>query len=318
MSKNIIFMFSGQGSQYYHMGNELYNDDLMFRESMNEIDLVVHDLLGYSIIGEIYNTNKKKSENFDRLLYTHIAIYMVEFSLAKSLIYKGVEPEYVIGTSLGEFVAATIAGVIDKETAIECVLEQAKLVEENCTKGGMLAILHDPQIYYNEKLIMDNSTIASINFKNHFVVSGSCENLNLIEKFLKEKKIINQKLPVQYAFHSKEMTKIKDSYLKFLGTKNFKKPNVKLISSLYGKVTNAIPNNYFYDLIEFPIKFTDIVSKIYNDEKCILMDLGPSGTLSNFIKYNNEIESSSILSIITPFGNNLKKSLDILKIENSI
>jgi len=103
-------MFSGQGSQYFKMGHALFVHDPIFRDWMVRLDGIVRELSGSSVVDALYSTDRGKGEIFARTLVTHPAIFMVEYSLAQSLIHANVEPDITLGASLGSFAAAVVAG----------------------------------------------------------------------------------------------------------------------------------------------------------------------------------------------------------------
>lgn len=90
MNEPLVFMFSGQGSQYYHMGKELFKENIVFRQSMHEMDAMAARRIGTSIVEEIYHPAKRVSDPFDSILFSHPAIFMVEYSLYKVLEDRGI------------------------------------------------------------------------------------------------------------------------------------------------------------------------------------------------------------------------------------
>lgn len=97
-------MYSGQGSQYYQMGKDLFDTEPIFRNEMQRLDALVRERLGVSVVDIIYDNNKRISDLFDRTLYTSPAIFMVEYAMTQTLVQKGVKPDYLLGTSLGEYI----------------------------------------------------------------------------------------------------------------------------------------------------------------------------------------------------------------------
>ena len=170
MSRPIVFMFSGQGSQYYQMGKNLFDNCPAFKRWMLRLDGIANKILGNSVIEYVYDESKNKQEQFDRLLYSNPAIFMVEFSLAQVLQEKGIKPDYVLGASLGEYASGAIAGILKYEEALEVLIKQAEIFEETCQKGGMLAILHNAELYENIPAICNNSELVAINFHSHFII----------------------------------------------------------------------------------------------------------------------------------------------------
>ncbi|MCC5467073.1 acyltransferase domain-containing protein [Pelosinus baikalensis] len=308
MKKNIVFMFSGQGSQYYHMGKELYCKNAVFRRWMSTLDDIVYKNVGLSITDEIYNKTKSKADNFDHLLYTHPAIFMVEYSLARVLIESGIEPDYVLGASLGEFTSAAVAGIISVEETIECLLKQAKLIESCCELGSMIAIIHNPELYYQVQEISLNSDLAAINYFSHFVISGNSKKLLKIEEYLINRNITFQTIPVRYGFHSSNIDSIENEYIKKIHKIFFKKPGIPIISSLLSGNAIEFSPKYFWDIARQPIYFEKTILKFEKIGQFNYIDLGPSGTLANFVKkILNKDSLSQIYDVLTPFGQDIKK-----------
>ena len=102
---------------------------------------------------------------------------MAEYALAYALEQRGIRPDYVIGASLGEHAAAAVSGVLSAEDALDCVLEQARIITETCRNGSMLAILGDPALYQDDPLLGEHSELASVNYHSHFVISGEREHI---------------------------------------------------------------------------------------------------------------------------------------------
>lgn len=220
---------------------------------------------------------------------------------------KGVTPNCVLGTSLGEFTAAAVAGVIEVEDALECLVKYAELCETHCQKGGMLSIIHQPELYDETPLMYENSELVSFNFHSHFVVAGENDKLKIIGGFLKEKGISYQVLPVSYAFHSSLMDPISEIYKNHLKTKRYQTPQIPLVSGIHGDFITKIPADYFWNVTRKPIRFLKAMNKLESIGSHLYLDLGPAGTLSNFIKYilgeDRELES---FSVMTPFIDDLK------------
>jgi acyl transferase domain-containing protein len=133
-------MFSGQGSQYYQMGSDLYSTDAVFRDAMDRCSRHVAAALGTSLSELIYQPRADRFAPFDRTLYTHPALFSVQFSLAQSLRARGLTPDVVLGYSLGEWVAHVVAGVLTPEAALDLLVHQAQVVERESPPGGMLAV----------------------------------------------------------------------------------------------------------------------------------------------------------------------------------
>jgi trans-AT polyketide synthase/acyltransferase/oxidoreductase domain-containing protein len=310
MSKVVVFMFPGQGCQYYHMGEVLYQGHPVFRDWMDRLDSMVGDMTGDSVLRFLYDRRSKPGDWFDRIRYTHPAIFMVEYALARVLTGNGPEPDIAMGSSLGEFVAAALSGVIKLEEAVEMVVKQAEIIETQCQpgEGGMLTILHDPSLYHETPLLHGFTELAGINYNDHFVVSGKNEALIEIQHFLKERDIVFQLLPVSYAFHSRWIEPAGPAYCSYLKEKQFQRPGCTFISCMTGGIIEEIPADYFWQIVRQPMRFQEALQNLEKIQNHIYIDLGPSGTLANFVKSNLTESSPSVhFTIMTPFGSDLKR-----------
>lgn len=308
-------MYSGQGSQYFQMGKELFVNNDIFRHWMMELDGLAHDLIGESVLDVMYNPASKIGDIFNRTLYTHVTIFMVECALTQVLLNRGIKPSAVIGASVGEFAAAVTAGIWDAGTGLQAVVKQAKLLESCCAEGGMLAVLHDIGIYSEAPELFEHCDIVSVNNRTHFIVSGKAENILKADRYLKNKKITSFQLPVSHGFHSSEIDPAADAYVSYLQRQTlYNKPKIPYISSLYAQRIDSLDQDYFWKVVREPIRFTDAVHSFNQFENdCVYIDLGPSGTLVNIIKMIKQNSKLTLLPTITPFNRdvqNLNKVID--------
>lgn len=295
-------MFSGQGSQYYQMGKELFEQQPLFKNTMQAGNEICLQLTGLSIIDELYHIKNRKEDLFDRTLLTHPAIFIIEYALALVLLERGIKPDYVLGSSLGEFAAATLAGIFTFETGLKMVIKQAQELEKNCMNGRMLAILDAPDLY-NIPLIRENSALAAINFHSHFVISGSFNNMLSIETHLKNQNILYQPLAVQFGFHSACIEDAAQDYLNFMESQSLKTSTLPYISCVHATQLSQIPPHHFWDCVRKPIQFQSTIERLEKKGPYIYMDVGPSGTLATFVKYQlSKHSSSEARTFLTPFG----------------
>ncbi|PKM52636.1 MAG: [acyl-carrier-protein] S-malonyltransferase [Firmicutes bacterium HGW-Firmicutes-7] len=316
MKKSIVFMFSGQGSQYYQMGRELFSNNTVFKKWMLELDYIAKSIMGESVIKEIFHMNKGKADVFNQIKFTHPALFIIQYALAQTLIEDGIRPSHVVGTSLGEFVAAAVAKVITVKEGLEGVICHAKLAEQYCAKGGMTAVMDEKTLYFHIPVIRENSELASVNYHKHFVITGEEDKLKKIHKYLKTKEIMYQELPVTYGFHSYLMDPIEEEYKKVVSKIKYRKPSIAFISSIYGTSMEKISKDYLWEVTRKPINFPKALALIEKQGKCVYIDLGPSGTLANFVKQNMDDQMErEIFATLNPFGQdsmNYKKIIETL------
>lgn len=301
-----VFMFSGQGSQYFQMGRALFDQNSTFRDSMVQMDNIVRELSGYSVIETLYSAEHTKGALFDRTLLTHPAIFMVEYSLAKSLMSAGVMPDVTLGASLGSFAAATIGGFIDVEDALTAVIRQASTLEACCEAGGMMAVLGDPALYREEFLSRD-SELAAVNFSSHFVVAAKLARLIEIEADLKTRNVTCQRLPVSFAFHSQWIDDAKVPFESFMQSIRYKAGQLPVMCCDQAKILECLPDHYFWNVTRHAIRFREAVAQLERGGAHRYIDVGPAGTLATFLKYGLPAESASkVHSVLTPYARDLQ------------
>lgn len=293
MTKPIVFMFSGQGSHYYQMGRDLFDKQQVFRYWVQSADEIFQALTGLSFINELYHKSYQKCYPFTRTLFTHPAIFSIEYALGQLLYSQGMKPDYVLGASLGEFTAAVFAKIISFETALSSIIKQAQIIEDNCLPGQMLAILQSAYLYKIDSFIQKQSELAATNFDSHFVVSGEPDRLTRLATYLDCQKIVSQKLMVAHGFHSSCIDTAAVPYAQFAGHQSFSIPNISFISCTHAELLINIHPLHFWDAIRLPIQFQRTIQMLESKNNYFYFDLGPSGTLANFIKYNLTAHSSS-------------------------
>lgn len=297
-----IFMFSGQGSQYFQMGRELFEKNGIFRGWMSRLDHIAQRSSGMSVIENLYSDAHGRGDRFDRTLLTHPAIFMVEYSLAQTLIQAGIKPDMVLGVSMGSFAAAAVAGFISVEDALTAVMQQAMVFEEFCEPGGMTAILAEPALFA-EDFLKGRSELAGVNFSSHFVVSATPAGLAGIETALKKQNIGFQRLPVSFPFHSQWIENAKGPFVSFMRSIRPRQGQVPLVCCDQMAVVSDFPDDYFWKVVRHPIRFRETVAALEQQGSRRYIDVGPAGTLATFLKYGMPATTrSTVHSILTPFG----------------
>lgn len=296
-----VFMFSGQGSHYFQMGKELFEHEPVFREWLTYFDGLARRTSGESLLDAIYS-EAHRTDVFDRTLSTHPAIFAVQYSLAQCLIHRGVAPDATLGTSLGSFVAATVAGAIDAESAMRAVIEQALALEDRCAPGGMIAVLSPPDSVV-DSIPKERFELAAVNFATHFTLSAPQEHLSQIEALLGRRQITHQRLPVSFAFHSRWIDDARPPFLSFANSLRVGRPRLPLVCCVLAETLTELPAAYLWRAVREPIRFRSAIAGLERASAHRYIDLGPSGTLAAFLKHGQLTgPGSSVHSILTPFG----------------
>lgn len=297
-----VFMFSGQGSQYFQMGKELFEKNETFHGWMVRLDEMAGRSSGDSIVDTLYSSARGKSDPFDRTPATHPAIFIVEYSLAQTLIEAGVQPDMVLGASLGSFAAAAIAGFMDVEDALSAVIRQATAIEERCEPGGMIAVLADPALFA-EEFLRGHSELAAVNFSSHFVVTAKGSELARIETELKGRAVGHQRLPVSFAFHSRWIDEARAPFVSSMRPVGRKRNRLPLVCCDQAAMVTELSDDYLWDVVRHPIRFRETIAMLERQGACRYIDAGPAGTLATFLKYElPKTTRSTVHAILTPYG----------------
>jgi len=282
--RRTVFMYSGQGSQYYSMGQELYEHDTTFRRSMDVCDDVHRTLTGKSIVAELYNEARKYDELTD-ISISHPALFSVGYSLTQVLIDRNIQPDCVLGYSLGEYIAATVAGALALEDAMAIVVQQARLLSERAAGGGMLTILSPVDHFERNPSLYADSTLASVNYDQNFVVSGSHETLVGIKARLDDLSVVSLLLPVRHGFHSPSVDPIEAEFRQFVERVPTRAPRLPMYSAARMGAMDQLDGQYFWDVIRKKVDFHGLLGRMSRESDFHFVDVGPTGTLSSFIKY---------------------------------
>jgi acyl transferase domain-containing protein/acyl carrier protein len=318
-NRPVVFLFSGQGSQYVNMGLELYKKEPVFRAEMDRCFEILKPLVDYDIKEILYPgeiTNIQKHENItgkdieeppassDQINQTEITqpvLFIFEYALAKLLMKWGISPYAMIGHSIGEYVAACLSGVFSLEEALEIVVLRGKLMQE-MPGGAMLSVSTSeseltPLLNENEDI-----SLAAVNGSSYCVVSGPYEAIDNFSKELEKKGIKNKALYTSHAFHSKMMDPVLERFEEKLKTVTFDRPELPYISNLTGNwitVEDAVSPQYWSKHLRQTVRFNDGLVELLIEENAIFVEVGPGRVLSTFVTQHPDKKTShSILNLV--------------------
>jgi acyl transferase domain-containing protein/acyl carrier protein len=289
----VIFMFSGQGSQYANMGRELYEVEPTFKEHIDicaeilrsHLDLDIRSLL-YPQHEDIETANKQLQQT----AFTQPALFVTEYALAQLLISWGVRPEAMIGHSIGEYVAATIAGVFSLEDALKIVAKRGQLMQQ-VPPGSMLAVKLPEQevqlLLDSNQLSQQSLEIAVVNSPSSCVVSGTNQAVVALEKQLSSQKIECRLLHTSHAFHSVMMEPILKAFSEVFKTVKLNAPDIRFISNVTGDwITERQATNpdYWCQHLRKTVRFSDGISQLLHQFEGVFLEVGAGKTLSTLTR----------------------------------
>lgn len=286
----VVFMFTGQGAQYVNMAREIYQSEAIFRQVCDRCCELIKPQLGLDLRQLLYPTEAKAEQAAQQLQQTAItqpALFVVEYALAKLWMSWGIRPEAMIGHSIGEYVAACLAGVFSLEDALSLVVTRGRLMQQQ-PGGAMLAVgllLDDVQHLLSE--IGEKLSIAANNSPGSSVVSGTLEAIERLEGQLVHKDVSVRRLHTSHAFHSEMMDAILEPFTLAVKAVDLNPPQMPLISNLTGTwmtATDATDPQYWVQHLRQTVRFAEGIAKLLQDSERIFLEVGPGQTLSTLTK----------------------------------
>ncbi len=303
--RKIAFLFSGQGSQYIGMGHHLYETQPTFRRVINYCNEIIQPVLGKSLLDILYpQANSPHSNCLHETLYTQPALFALEYALFELWKSWGIHPDIVIGHSVGEYVAACVAGVFSLEDGLKLITERARLMQALPPNGGMMSILASKEQVrdlispYDEREI----AIAAINGPQSIVISGSDEVLNIVGQTLESQGIKTKRLEVSHAFHSPFMEPVLADFENFVQQFAFSAPQIPLIANLTGELMTleTLSREYWSLHIRHPIQFASSIEKLGQENIEVFLEIGPKATLLGMARQCLPLSDSLWLPSLRP------------------
>lgn len=284
-----VFMFSGQGNQYVSMGKKLYLQEPFFQEIIDKCASILLKYNGIDIRNFLLNDYNEDSE-FNRSIYQTInaqpCLFILEYCTALFLIECGIKPSLLIGHSIGEYVAATLAGVFQLDDAIRLVADRAEIMQKQ-NKGSMVAVATGvPEINKLLPVNVNDPVIALINGPASTVLSGTSEAIENFSNILKQNGIPFTNLRTSHAFHSPMMRQAAEDFKKVISKVTLSKPKIPIMSNVHGGILSdddAMAPQYWSDHICKPVRFSDNILNTLTEEH-IYLEIGPGISLCSLLR----------------------------------
>jgi acyl transferase domain-containing protein len=305
----VAFMFTGQGSQYAGMARGLYETEPTFRAHVDACCELLKSHLDVDLRAVIYpdelrvESRESRGEglkpidhgSLNQTWLTQPALFVVEYALAKLWMEWGVEPRAMIGHSIGEYVAACLAGVFSLEDAMALVATRGRLMQQ-LPSGAMLSVaLAEEQV---RTLLDARLSIAAVNAPTMCVVSGPAEDIAALERRLQDQGTACQRLHTSHAFHSTMMEPILNAFTHAVQRIKLNPPMLPFISDVTGTwitAAEATDASYWVRHLRQGVRFGEGVRELMRDPNLALLEVGPGQMLTALARRNMEEGSERVV-----------------------
>jgi acyl transferase domain-containing protein len=299
----IIFMFSGQGSQYVNMGRNLYETEPIFRNWIDRGCEFLQPILDTDLRNIIYpdrNQPENSSIALNQTVYAQPALFLVEYALAQVWMAWGIRPRAMIGHSIGEYVAACLAGVFSFEDALMLVASRGQLMQ-SLPSGKMLSVslsVDDVQPF-----LSSNLSLAVINSPSLCAVSGTEAAIASLITKLDHQGIAHRQLHTSHAFHSSMMEPILNTFQHQVSQVQRHVPTIPYLSNVTGtwiQPEQATDPQYWANHLRQTVCFADGIATLQQGSNSLFLEIGPGQTLSTLAQANGVEQAQTLTSLRHP------------------
>ncbi len=285
-SINVVFMFPGQGGMYVNIVKNLYQEDVYFKTIIDECIGIANKYLEVDLLEVLYPRYNIGEVDINETQWSQICFFIIEYSIAQYLQYLGLKPNLLIGHSIGEYAAATIAGILNLEDSIRLVITRGKLMH-SMEAGSMLSVRGNFNFIKNSVELFD-CDIAAINSGEDVTISGQTGKINDLKCYLEEQSIPVIKLQTSHAYHSKSMTQAAEGMYQAFKEVKLGKPSIDIIATSIGTFDDQrmLTSKYWCDQIKKTVLFGEGIEAIFSHFKTdiVFFEVGPGKGLSGFVK----------------------------------
>ncbi len=313
----VIFVFPGQGCQYLNMGKGLYEKELIFRQNLDSCADILSPVIGLDIRDLLFkvSSNNNSLGTLSETRFCQPVLFAIEYALAKLYFSWGVSPDAMIGHSLGEYVAACLAGVFSLEDALWIVTLRGQLMAK-CPTGSMLAVACSVEDI--ESILPPVLDIASINPGGTCTLSGDSDSIEVFSRALVDAGKTCKKLDTSHAYHSRLMDSILDEFYQAVSSISLNSPRMPVVSSLTGawlKEDNACNPAYWTRHIRETVHFAQGIEQLSRGPYSVIVEMGPR-TLGGQIK--RAWPKDKVMTVVASLRKEKEKTKDIAFLQRAI
>ncbi len=277
----LAMLFTGAGSQYAGMGQRLYKEDVVFREAVDHCATLASAYLERPLLDVLFAESAPLTDKIHEILWSQVCMFVLQYALAQTWQAHGITPDIVLGHSLGEYSAATVAGILSVEDGLKLAYTRGVLMQALAYKGQMAAVFAPAEVVLRH-LNGDPISIAALNSPENTVISGAADAVEHSVSRLQAKGLRTQLLPVHVAAHSALMNEIKAEFAQAISTITFHPAQTALVSTVTGKtiaVGDTVTAAHWLAHLSDPVLFTDAMQVAEQLGAKTYLEIGPAPNL---------------------------------------
>lgn len=280
----VAFLFPGQGVQYAGMTHGLYAVDATFRGLIDDLAERLAPHLGLDLRALLVGDSAADARRLTETRFTQPVLFAVEYALARLWMHWGIVPNAMVGHSIGEYVAACLAGVLSLDDALALVAARGALIQ-SLPPGAMLALACSEETA--RSWLDDDLSLAAVNGPERCVLSGTPLAIGRLEERLHVQGTQTRRLSTSHAFHSRMLEPILDAFATRLRTVSFAAPRLPYLSNLTGtwmRPQDAVDPDYWVRHLRHTVRFADNLGALFERGAPLLLEVGPGQTLTTLAR----------------------------------